>query len=98
MSKMTQNKRALSYVRRIVESSNMDKEAKEIVAHINSLILSDSKKPLTFEEKNDILNEAKQIILDRENEDINLILDSIDNSAILDVISNILSDLREGSK
>ncbi|MFQ5962685.1 MAG: hypothetical protein ACE5KZ_00190 [Candidatus Scalinduaceae bacterium] len=95
MASMSKHERALSYAKRLKAAEDVYAEARAIRREVNSLVWSESNKPLPLDEKIAILEEAKHIILKGKRDQAGrIIIEAGDNSGIIDVITNIEQNLK----
>jgi len=96
MASMTRIQRATKFVKQLKESMDLSADASKILNELNSLVLTESKEPLSLEEKIAILEEAKKIIrYGKKIEGLERLKEAGDNSALIEIIDAIESEIKE---
>ncbi len=100
MASMSKEERAISYAKRLKEAINVKEEAKNILDDVDSLVWSEDKRPLSLEEKIELVRETKKIfslklLRERFGDDY---IKASDNSGVIDVIDSIEDALKKRNK
>jgi len=90
---MNKQQRAAHYLARIRETRNSPDEVERILSELNSLVWTESQKPLTKQDKLAIIEEIRSQAFPLT-KSWEVIVEASDNSGILDVISA----LKKGAK
>ena len=86
MASMNNEERARHYFQRLKKAHDQIAEARKIIDEINGLVWSKTQEKLTKQEKLDLIREIEKIISHGEAREDKFLLESSDNSNILEVI------------
>lgn len=96
MASMNSTQRAASYLKRIIESSNKDLEFKRILDDINSLVWTESKRPLSKAEKLAIIEEIERLFHEQPIlENKRYYTNASDNSGAIDIIGALKRGVKD---
>ncbi|MDA3875097.1 MAG: hypothetical protein PF795_14205 [Kiritimatiellae bacterium] len=92
MASMNNNQRAEYYAKRLKESENLEQTRLEILREINSLQWKATEKPLTREERLEIVRLLEEKLFGPTK--FGKLVEAADNSGILDVIDNLKNNVK----